>query len=341
MKFESADLEKRNKNVCGVFLKRGLPSSTSTMCRSGEKAPLLEKRRPRGGAAAAALVSAALLCAAWSSGGLSNVGVARIMVGRSGAAAGTKLAAAETIAIARVFYINCDGDEGRRASLEAQLDAHLPDTPRERVACVSSSAWTRDTLPVDASDADLLDAFTTDDLDFAYVSLAIYLSHQKVLRKIASLPEDGRYLLLEDDALFADNFAARLEAAAPWPRTFDVIRLGCWQNEVAADRQPGGGLFVARAPDDHEHQIGTIYMGGHAALWSPKGARAMLENLASKPFGHVDSLLRTEDVEAFASYCVACARTLVSTDESLPSDHNAGDTVIAAHVDDRACIPSD
>ena len=40
--------------------------------------------------------------------------------------------------------------------------------------------------------------------------------------------------------------------------------------------------------------------------------------------------------------CVACAHTLVGTDEFLPQDHNPDDDALdTGHVADRTCVPAD
>lgn len=296
---------------------------------SGEAAPLLEKRRSPGRllAAFAAVASAGCGLAAWT----------RSEAGAGGAA----LAAAAGASIDRVFYINCDGDDDRRASIEAELDAHLPAAPRERVACVSSAGWTSATLPGGVDDAALRTAYG-DDLAYAYVSYAIYLSHRKALRAVAARPPNGRYLILEDDAAFVSDFGDKFAAMAPsWPATYDLVRLGCWQREVAVDRQPGGTLFAAMRPSDRDHQVGTIYMGNHAALYTVRGANRMLA-LYDATIDHTDALSRTMNLDKLASYCVACAHTLVSTDEALPQDHNADDDAVdTGHVDARTCVPAD
>lgn len=47
----------------------------------------------------------------------------------------------------------------------------------------------------------------------------------------------------------------------------------------------------------------------------------------------IDGLERTDDVAAFASYCLACASTLVATDETLSQDHSDG-----SGADARTCV---
>ena len=259
-------------------------------------------------------------------------------------AAALDASAALTSDIRRVYYINCADDTERAASIEAQLDAHLPSVARERVECVSAADFISGDARV-PSGIDVTHLFNvSNSTEKAWTSLAIYLSHKAVTKKIAEQPKDdgGLYLVLEDDAVFVDGFARKFAAMRPsWPETFDLIRLGCWQYEVEADRQPGGTLFAAAKPTDAAHRHvgpsnGTIYLGNHAGLFTVPGAQTQLDIFNREGWGYTDALARTANLDSFASFCVACESTLVSTDESLPQDHDPeGD-----HTESRTCVPS-
>ena len=81
---------------------------------------------------------------------------------------------------------------------------------------------------------------------------------------------------------------------------------------------------------------GTIYLGNHAGLFTVPGAQTQLDIFNREGWGYTDALARTANLDSFASFCVACESTLVSTDESLPQDHDPeGD-----HTESRACVPS-
>ncbi|KAH8093509.1 hypothetical protein JL720_4645 [Aureococcus anophagefferens] len=193
--------------------------------------------------------------------------------------------------IDKVFYINCDADLDRRASIEAQLDRALPGVPRERVACTDTASAKFAYESGGVRGLDLSTETAHFGADEAYTTLAIYLSHTSIQETIAAM-DDGLYLALEDDAVFADGFLEKFRAL-DLPEAFDL-------------------------------------------LWTPRGAATFLERLAVYDGGAVssiDGLERTDDVAAFASYCLACASTIVATDEALPQDHSDG-----SGADARTCV---
>ena len=154
--------------------------------------------------------------------------------------------------------------------------------------------------------------------------------HTSIQETIAAM-DDGLYLALEDDAVFADGFLEKFRAL-DLPEAFDLVRLGCWTEESPEDRATPDA-FVAAAPA--QPSATARYLGGHAELWTPRGAATFLERLAVYDGGAVssiDGLERTGDVAAFASYCLACASTLVATDETLSQDHTDG-----SGADARTC----
>ena len=232
--------------------------------------------------------------------------------------------------IDKVFYINCDADLDRRASIEAQLERALPGVPRERVACTDTAAAKFAYESGGVRGLDLSTETAHFGADEAYTTLAIYLSHTSIQETIAAM-DDGLYLALEDDAVFADGFLEKFRALE-LPEAFDLVRLGCWTEESPEDRATKDA-FVAAAPA--RPSATTRYLGGHAELWTRRGAATFLERLAVYDGGAVssiDGLERTDDVAAFASYCLACASTLVATDETLSQDHSDG-----SGADARTC----
>ena len=209
-----------------------------------------------------------------------------------------------------------------------QLNMH-----RERVACTDTAAakFAYESGGRSVRGLDLSTETAHFGADEAYATLAIYLSHTSIQETIAAM-DDGLYLALEDDAVFADGFLEKFRAL-DLPEAFDLVRLGCWTEESPEDRATKDA-FVAAAPA--QPSATTRYLGGHAELWTPRGAATFLERLAVYDGGAVssiDGLERTDDVAAFASYCLACASTLVATDETLSQDHSDG-----SGADARTCV---
>ncbi|KAH8070562.1 hypothetical protein JL721_4959 [Aureococcus anophagefferens] len=163
--------------------------------------------------------------------------------------------------IDKVFYINCDADLDRRASIEAQLDRALPGVPRERVACTDTASAKFAYESGGVRGLDLSTETAHFGADEAYTTLAIYLSHTSIQETIAAM-DDGLYLALEDDAVFADGFLEKFRAL-DLPEAFDLVRLGCWTEESPEDRATKDA-FVAAAPA--QPSATTRYLGGHAEL---------------------------------------------------------------------------
>lgn len=193
----------------------------------------------------------------------------------------------------QLLCVNLERSADRRAAIRAQADAL--GLAVEFVPAVDGRAMAPDDPELRRYDAARRRWTWRSDLTGAEV--ACVLSHRRALERF--LNSDAEFsVVLEDDALLSDSFAARVEAVLAARAQWSIVRLETRLNEqespVIADLGAAGALVLRR----------KWTLGAAAVLYSRAGAKAVLrgtetfyeafDNVIGRPFAVGDVILELE-----------------------------------------------
>jgi len=201
--------------------------------------------------------------------------------------------------IKKVFYINLDGDKGRRATMEKRLKADRVEFERWRATTVEDVAAMPKQQDVPK---ELWQFSSTGYSDYMkwfpdkakHVTAAIYLSQAKLLKHIMEQDShsDDIYVIMEDDVELNKNWQAQLaNKAKTLPEDWDLAKFVYWGMKRCEDRVPNSDWYEFRGPAMWTNKVDSMYSGNTAYMFRAKSIKNILEQLRGMPVMDIDGAL--------------------------------------------------
>jgi hypothetical protein len=241
--------------------------------------------------------------------------------------------------VKKIYFINVDGQDGRKRHMMAELKQKAHSTPYERfpafsaakvpkkegsehfkkVASLYSKARYTPWLLKDSSKE---------------VFAAIHISNYQVMERILKEDplgdkSDSVYMILEDDSSLDSQWQHKLERILEnTPAEWDLLRIGYWGAARCGDRE-NNYVFAIQPPAKDVKALGDghFYSGNTGYVVRPKSIPRILDIMRNSSFASIENVLMyphrfpDKSDHQVLSYAVAPDHMLVHPSGSFESSH--------------------
>jgi GR25 family glycosyltransferase involved in LPS biosynthesis len=241
--------------------------------------------------------------------------------------------------VKKIYFINVDGNDGRKRHMMAELSQKSHGVPYERFKAFKAS----NVLKHENSEAFKKVASLYSKARYTpwllkdsskEVFAAIHISNYQVMEKILKEDPEGEksnsiYMILEDDATLDGDWKRKLKTVlANTPAEWDILRVGYWGYARCGDKE-NNFVYAIQPPARDEKALGDghFYSGNTGYLVRPKSIPRILDIMRNSSFASIENVLmyphRFPDKtdHQVLSYAVAPEHILVNSGGGFQSSH--------------------
>jgi len=202
--------------------------------------------------------------------------------------------------VKKIYYINVDGQEGRKRHMMGELSRKAHGTPFERFQAFSAKHLKKD--PNSEAFKKVAKLYSKSRYtpwllkdQSKEVFAAIHISNYQVMEKIAKEDPAGEYpyMILEDDSTLDDNWHKKLDKVLEnTPSDWDILRIGYWGYARCEDKE-NNFVYAIQPPAKDTKALGDghFYSGNTGYLVRPKSVPRILDIMRNSSFASIENVL--------------------------------------------------
>jgi len=205
--------------------------------------------------------------------------------------------------VKKIYYINVDGNDGRKKHMQSELSQKAGGVKYERFSAFAASKLNKhEKSPSFKAVASLYSKarYTPWLLKDATkeVFAAIHISNYQVMEKILKEDKlgdksDSVYMVMEDDSTLDSQWQRKLKPILEnTPAEWDILRVGYWGSARCNDRE-NNYVFAVQPPSKDANALGGghFYSGNTAYLVRPKSIPRILDIMRNSSFASIENVL--------------------------------------------------